>query len=145
MTPNSGACSINRTRNPLRASASATEQPPSPPPTTRTGSDVRVTAAPRIRFHANPLSGKRESRALWIAQRSATRDKNDSAESKCWKLRVSDSEDSGIFSAQCARSCGNADPLDFPVQIDAGIFFDARADRLDEGLDVRGSRAAEVD
>src|ERR1017187_3206311 len=62
MTPNSGACSMRRTRNPLRPSASAAAAPPSPPPTIRmglplsvTGSSVNQVIAASIRPHFEQL------------------------------------------------------------------------------------------
>src|ERR1041385_2693552 len=106
MTPNSGACSKSCTRNPLRASASDTAPPPRPPPTTRIGSDLRVTAAPRITKQANPLGVKGESRAHDSPSRS---------------LRgvTKKTQKCGTRQANGAKSGHHTDPFDFPLKLDA--------------------------
>src|SRR6476469_11202738 len=145
MTPNSGACSSRRTRKPLRASASEMDAPPSPPPTTKIGSLLRVTAAPRIRFQANPLAIKGESRAFGTAQRcfgAVTKmTQRRFAESKSSDLRITDSEDYGIQrsrerSIRPGPSGRDADPLDFPFQLDAGTFFYPPPHGFAQGFDV---------
>src|SRR4051812_47153393 len=111
MTPNSGAASIRRTRKPLRASASDTAAPPRPAPTTSIGSELRVTAAPRITSQANPLGVKGESRARQSAPRrlqGVTKKTQNAAQ--CWT-------DSGGLNGRSSRR--DAEPLDLPVEFDA--------------------------
>src|ERR1043165_2993629 len=112
MTPNSGPCSKSCRRKPLRAIASDTAAPPRPPPTTRIGSELRVTAAPRITKQANLLGVKGESRA-------------DRSPPRTFHGVTKKTQDA----AQCGQgrplSDQNADPLDLPVELDAGIVLHA--------------------